>query len=383
MMKRIRPKKSIALLVSFAFVLAACGTDDNGDDAPDEPETEEPETEEPDTDEPESDDDPAEGDEEEPEAESEPLAISMTSAASLELVLPLFVAEGMGAYEDDNLEIDLTLASGQAARTSLITGEVEMAMLGFSLIPVAQQAGEDVRVVATAHEKGIFSLLVRSELEGEVNEIADLEGRVVAFAFPGAGSWAYGLGFLDSAGLNPDTDVEYTSIGSADPGVHYSTLESGAADALITWQPTASRVIADGIAFPLVPIWDEEVHREVLGSDTSMSMTMGTMASTIEEDPEMVQRVVDAYMAGLEYIGSHSPEEIYEVSMQTGPGQELLGGLDEELAIEIIELLQNGFGTGCLSEEAYLTEMNLTADFGVADFIDYADATDDSFAGAC
>ena len=92
-------------------------------------------------------------------------------------------------------------------------------------------------MVAATHDREIFSLVVRNELKDEVKTVADLKGKKVGFSTPGAGSWAFASAYLQKAGLNPETDLEFVSLGG-DAGVIYSALETGKVDAMASWEPT-------------------------------------------------------------------------------------------------------------------------------------------------
>lgn len=188
--------------------------------------------------------------------------------------------------------------------------------------------------------------------------------------------------FLQEAGLDPETDVEYVSLG-ADPGVMLTALQKGRIDAFATWEPTTTRVIEEDIAYPIVSIWEPDVHSEVVGEE-ALSMVLVTREDVIAEKPDIVEAMVEANTQGFEDIRNATPEEIADLVLDNPETAELFEGLDREVVVSIFEKIHGGFGNGCLSRSGYETEMDIILEFEVIEekvpFEEFADTT---WAGEC
>jgi NitT/TauT family transport system substrate-binding protein len=375
---RSRWARVAAVIASSALVLAACGgADDTGNDTADEPDPGADPTE-----------DPPDGDEPGEEAEGgEEVeithSIEMPGVISYELNLPTLVADANGDLAAEGIEIaSYVTGSGGTLRQAVIAGEYGVGLFATVHPVLARSGGSPWKAVFSAHDKEIFSLIVRAELADEIQTVEDLAGRRVGFSTPGAGSWFIGTALLQEAGLNPDTDLEYVSLGG-DPGVIYTALQQGQVDAFASWEPTTTRTIADGVAEPLVPLWEDDVHEEFIGP-SALSMVLIATEDQIEEDPEFVQSLVDAHMSAMEWIAEADSDEITDLVMNYGNTAELFEGLDAEVVTEMIDKIRDGFGTGCLDREGYDTELDILLRYEVVEsevaFDDFADTT---FAGEC
>ncbi|MDQ3733286.1 MAG: ABC transporter substrate-binding protein [Actinomycetota bacterium] len=173
----------------------------------------------------------------------------------LSLFAPLFIADAKGYFADEGIQLDIqTVTSGQDAVPLTATGQLDVLVAGFSAgVFNAIGAGLDVEVVGSmaltdGKEESAASLVVRSTLEGEVEEIADLKGRNIAIAGGVGGSGAYFVAtMLAEADLTLD-DVTLVNLGNADMP---AALANGGIDAGMAAAPFNLAAIADGTAFQL------------------------------------------------------------------------------------------------------------------------------------
>lgn len=375
-MRRIR-LRSWAILTVMAIVLAACGGDDGADTTTSEPvdTTAPPATEAP------ADDTTTTAG---PTTTTEPVieySIQMPGVISYELNLPTLVADAAGLLAAEGVEIsDYVIASGGDLRQAVIAGEFDHGLFATVHPVLATSAGDPWKIIFGAHEKEIFSLVVRSELQDEVQSVEDLAGHTVGFTSPGAGAWFMGLVYLGSAGLDPDTDIEYLALGG-DPGVIYTSLQNGNVDAFVTWEPTTSRVIADGVAYPVVNIAED--HTEYVG-EKALSMVLIATEEAVAENPDLYERLVNAHLAAMEYIADASSEEIVDLVVENESTAQFFEGLDRDLLIQIIDNIRGGFGTGCIDRAGYETELDILLEFEVIEEgVPFDDVVDTSFAGEC
>ncbi len=168
----------------------------------------------------------------------------------------LYVAAERGLFEKYGLEVDIDrVASGTEAIAFLTQGQIDVG--GIAIVTSLWNGwsqGLDIRIVAPGalepFENSPTKLMVRAELaaSGDVDEVADLEGRVVAFAGgPGSGGEYLGTKALELGGLTI-RDVQIVQLGNADQP---AAFEAGSIDAGILGSPYADQVEASGAAVPL------------------------------------------------------------------------------------------------------------------------------------
>lgn len=312
-----------------------------------------------------------------------PYRLKLPMVIAYELNLPALVAYANGYFAEEGIEVtDFVVGSGGTLRTAVIAKEFDFGLFAFVHVPLARIAGSPWKAIVSTHDQEIFSLVIRSELKDKVKSVADLRGLKVGFSTPGAGSWYMGSLFLKKAGLDPEKDVQYVSLGG-DPGVIYTALRTGKVDAFASWEPTTTRVIEEGIAYPIVRIWEVEEHRKLVG-DRALALMLVTREDVIKDKPDLVRRMVNAHKKGLSFIRTRSTPEIVDTVLKNSKTAEQFKGLDRTLVVKILDRIKPGFGDGCLSRSGFETENQLAVEYKlVRRAITFEEFADTTFAGAC
>jgi NitT/TauT family transport system substrate-binding protein len=310
--------------------------------------------------------------------------LKLPGVMAYEQNLPALVAVANDYFGEENIEIeDFVLGSGATVRSAIMATEYDFGLLSFVHVPMARQANSPWKMVVATHDREVFSLIVRSDLKDTVTSVSDLRGKRVGFSTPGSGAWALGTAYLRRAGLDPDRDLEFISLG-ADANVIYTALQTGKVDAMVAWEPTTSRALAAGVAYPLVAIWEPEDHHEWVGADAALSEGLVTREDVIQSKPDLVRRMVNAHKKGLDFIRQNSADTIAQVVLSNTLTAQQFDGLDRALLTDIIRRIKPGFGTGCLSRAGFQLEMDLAVRYEIVKasiaFDDFADPT---WAGAC
>ncbi len=309
--------------------------------------------------------------------------LRLPGAFAPEQNLPALIADSKGFFGEEGIKLDeFVLGSGGTLRAAMIAREFDFGLFAFVHIPIARIAGSPWKAVLSLHDREIFSLVVRSELRDRIRSVADLRGMKVGFSAPGAGAWAAASLYLKKSGLDPEKDVQFLPLG-ADAGVIYTFIKTGRIDAFPTWEPTTTRVLEDGIAVPLVPIWEPVEHRKWYG-DRVLALALVTREEVIARNPGLVRRVVNAQKKALEFIRTHSSKEIVDLVLASPKGAEQFSGVEPTLFVKMVDKIKGGFGTGCLSKSGFQAEMGIAVEFHlVRRAITFEEFADTRFAGAC
>lgn len=310
--------------------------------------------------------------------------LTLPGVVSYELNLPTLVAHANGNFAEQGIDLEnFVLGSGGTLRAGMIAREFDFGLFAFIHVPIARIAGSPWKAVIALHEREIFNIVVRSELRDRVRNVADLRGMRVGFSTPGAASWYMGSVFLKQAGLDPLKDVQFISLGG-DPAVIYTALRTGRIDAFSAWEPTTTRVIEEGIAYPVTRIWEAQEHQRWVGAPKALSLMLVTREDVVARNPGLVRRMVEAHKKGLEFIRARSSTEIADVVLKDPKTAELFKGLDRALVIKMFDRIKPGFGTGCLSRSAFEVEMKLAVEYQLTRrAITFEEFAESRYAGEC
>jgi NitT/TauT family transport system substrate-binding protein len=307
----------------------------------------------------------------------------MGGTLSYEQTLPIFASLARGFFEAEGLEIRLLTGTAGVLRSAMMAKEFDFGFFAFVHVPLARLGGSPWKAVLALHDREIFSLVVRSALEGSVREVKDLRGKVVGFSAPGSAGWVAANVFLKRAGLDPNRDVQLVPIG-ADPGVNWTALRMGRVDALPTWEPLTTRVLLDGVGYALVRAWADQDQRRWYGSDRSLALALVTREDVIQRAPDLVGRVVRGARKGLEYVRKTTPERLATELLEHPRTREYFSGLARPYVVEMIRRIRRGFGDGCLSRAGFAAAMQLVTQYQlVRQPITFEEFADPRWAGTC
>lgn len=310
--------------------------------------------------------------------------VTITGINSTELILPSLVAIAKDYLGEENIELgELVIGSSGTLRQAMIAKQYDFGGYAFVHIPIARLAGSPFRNVLTLHEQEIFGLIVRTQLKDSVKSVKDLKGKKIGYTTPGSGTWALGNVFIKKVGLDPDKDVELVSLGG-DNAVFYTALQTGRVDAIVSFEPIASKVLNDNIGFPLVDLYQPGQHKEWLGTEKASALHLTTREDVIAAKPDLVKRLVSAHKKALDFIRANTADAITTAVLANKISAQQFQGLDRAVVVKAIDHIKPGFGTGCVSRSGFDTEMKISLDYKlVSGPITYEQFADTTWAGSC
>ena len=162
---------------------------------------------------------------------------------------PFFIAEKKGYFEREGIKVQFVVLKDMIP--SLATGQIDVAGISTSAsLFNAAARGMDMKIVAdkgsTPPGYGYQPILVRKDLvaSGKVKSFADFKGLKVAGFNNGSASMSTLSDALAKGGLKlADVNVVYMAFAQ-----HVLALSSGAVDASITTEPSASEAVKRGVA---------------------------------------------------------------------------------------------------------------------------------------
>ncbi|WML43984.1 ABC transporter substrate-binding protein [Neobacillus sp. PS3-40] len=223
------------------------------------------------------------------------------------IYLPFMLAEKLGFYEDEGLIVTLISESaGQSAETALLAGQVDGAGGFYDHTLDLQSKGKNVEAVVTMAGVPGEQLMVANRLKDKVKTLADLKGLNIGVT--GLGSSTNMLASYNVVkGGNKESDYKPLPVGAGQTLI--AAMQNNRIDACVTSEPTASLLLNKNMAFTFVDMNSKEGTEKSLGGGyAATSLYMSN--DYVKAHPDVVQRLANAYVKTLKWMGSHTPEEI-------------------------------------------------------------------------
>ena len=231
--------------------------------------------------------------------------VTLNEVAHSIFYAPQYVAIEEGYFKDEGL--DLTLVTGFGAdktMTAVISGEADIGFMGAEASVYAYQEGATDAVVNFAQltqRAGNF-LVAREEMPDFKWE--DLKDKKVLGGRKGGMPEMVFEYILRKNGLDPQKDL--TIDQSVDFGSTAAAFTGDtSADFTVEFEPSATALEKEGAGYVVAS----------LGVDSGYVPYTSYSAKTsyMEKNPEIIQKFTNALQKGMEYVQSHTPEEIAEV----------------------------------------------------------------------
>ncbi|RWL04941.1 ABC transporter substrate-binding protein [Mesorhizobium sp.] len=285
---------------------------------------------------------------------AEPVRISVGSYNLNNLPFP--VAAGLGLYEKEGLEVTVENFASGGSKTlqALVAGSTDIAV-GFydHTIQMQSQNKAVVAFIQLARNSGLV-LAGGKDSTFDPAKPETIKGAKIGITSPGSSSDFFVRYYLQRNGLSAD-DVSLIGVGSGSAAV--AALEQGKVDLLVNYDPAATFIEAKGVGKILIDARSDEGAKEIYGGIYPTSVLYATQ-DYIDANPETVQKVTNATVKALEWMDSHSAEEIVEKLPK-----EFISG-DRETYIRAVENAKAIFSKdGLISEENVKTPLAVLKSF--------------------
>lgn len=241
------------------------------------------------------------------------LKVSLTGPRNLSY-LPLSLIPKIGADRDEGAEVRLQYVGGGAlALQNLVQKNVDFAVAGVPAMLSQQAGGEKVVLLAAVSDRPLFVLMVRADLGKQVRAIADLKGRVIGVNTSSLTSKTAAQQLMElllkSEGVTLDT-VRIVPVGQSWEE-QSAVLSTGTVDAIMGFEPFASRLLAQNKVYFLLNLADPGAAKQIPGSNFLLG-GLATRPEVVEKEPAKAEKMVAILRRTLQWVATHSPEQIVE-----------------------------------------------------------------------
>ncbi len=214
---------------------------------------------------------------------------------------PQYLADALGYFEEEGLDVDLILTPGADKVTSaVLSGDVNIGFCGSeATIYVYNQGQKDYLVTFSGLTKRDGSFIV-SRKKYDNFTLEDLKGKTIIGGRKGGMpemtfEWALSENNIDpKKDVNIDTSIEFASMQGAFIG--------GTGDFVTLFEPNAFQIEKEGLGYVVASVGK-------LGGVVPYT-AYNAKKSYIENNPEIIQGFTNAIQKGLDYAHNHSNEEI-------------------------------------------------------------------------
>ena len=212
---------------------------------------------------------------------------------------PMYVADSLGYFEDEGLNVDIVLTSGaDAVAASVFSGDAEIGFCGSEQSIYIYNGGEkDYLINFAGLTKRDGSFIVSRE--NKKFKIEDLRKKHIIAGREGgmpAMTLAYTLGEfgITDNDVNIDTSIAFASMSGAFIG--------GTGDYVALFEPTASQLVKQGYGYIVASIGE-------IGGVVPYT-AFNAKKSYIEKNGNIIEGFSKAIQKGLDYTFNHSDEEL-------------------------------------------------------------------------
>lgn len=160
----------------------------------------------------------------------------------------LFLANPLGFYKQQGVEVEFGTVAGSAAALQLVaSNQVNMAYVGMDVLILAKATNPSLPVKAVyLQDRGnIYEIVVPES--SAIKSVAELNGKNIGIANLASGAIPNLKGMLADAGLNPESSVGLIPVGNGAQAA--AALRSGRVDALSLFRAQHALIETLGVNF--------------------------------------------------------------------------------------------------------------------------------------
>lgn len=214
---------------------------------------------------------------------------------------PMYVAIEEGYFEEEGVQVELVNGFGaDKTMTAVLSGEADIGFMGSEAsIYTYNEGAEDYVVNFAQLTQRAGNFLVARE---PMNDFSweDLKGHLVLGGRKGGMPEMVFEYILRQNGIDPQKDLSIDQ--SIDFGSTAAAFAGGQGDFTVEFEPGATSLEQEGKGYVVAS----------LGTDSGYVpyTAFSAKKSYIEENPDVIQGFTNALQKGMDYVQSHTPEEI-------------------------------------------------------------------------
>jgi NitT/TauT family transport system substrate-binding protein len=208
---------------------------------------------------------------------------------------PHFLAQELGYYRDEGLNVEMIAMPGGLATQALVAGDLQFSTSSGSSLN-ASLRGIKLKVVYVNLDRPLYKLI---SWRDDIRKVTDLRGKGVGIASRGDTMEGAANLMLRKHGMDPVRDVVWVALGT---GGRVTSLAAKTVDSAVLGFADSLRMQSRGFAVHEVANIGKEIKMLYTGLATSEDM--------IVKRPELVRRFIRATVKGREFLKRNKTQSL-------------------------------------------------------------------------
>ncbi|WP_205786956.1 ABC transporter substrate-binding protein [Specibacter cremeus] len=237
---------------------------------------------------------------------SVPTVKLMVGGIDKQIYLPYQLAEQLGYYKKYGVNVELSTEQngGVGAEDAMASGQVDMAGAWYVHTVDFQSKGKDV--INLVQLSGAPGEREMCGVNSGVHSAADFKGKTLGVTDLGSGTDELTQFVASKQGV---TKKDYHTLAVGAGSTAIAAIQRGSADCVMTTQPTVGALLSKKLAYTAVDLATADGATKALGGDWPAAGLLAN-ASWVNAHEDAAQKVVDALVATMHWINTHSAADI-------------------------------------------------------------------------
>jgi len=289
--------------------------------------------------------------------------------------LPLTIAEQLGYFKAEGLDIEISdFAGGARALQALVGGSADVVSGAYEHTINMQSKNQFIQAFVLQGRAPQIAVGVSTKAMPNYRGVADLKGKRIGVSAPGSSTNMVANLILSRAGLKPG-DVSFVGVGTSAGAL--AALRSGQIDAMSNIDPVMTMLEQKGEVKIISDTRTLKGTLEVFGGNMPAAC-LYTHSEFVQKNPNTCQAMANAIVHSLKWLQTAGPSDI----IKTVPESYLLG--DRALYLASFNKVREAISLdGMIPEEGARTALKALVSFDPAikaDKIDLAKTYTNEFA---
>lgn len=269
--------------------------------------------------------------------------------------LPLTIAEQLGYFKDEGLDVQIPdFAGGSKALQALAGRSADVVSGAYEHTINMQAKGQFIQSFVLQGRAPQIVLAVSTKTMPDYKTITDLKGKKIGVTAPGSSTAMMASYVLAKAGMKP-SDVSFVGVGASSGAI--AAMKSGQIDAIANLDPVITMLQRDGLIKIISDTRTLKDTQAVYGGPMPAAV-LYTYSKFIEENPNTTQALTNAMVHALRWLQTAGPSEI----VKTVPESYLLG--DRALYLDAYQHVKEALSPdGLVPKEGPATALRMLRTF--------------------
>ena len=257
--------------------------------------------------------------------------------------LPLTIAEQLGHFKDEGLQVEIPdFAGGSKALQALVGGSADVVSGAYEHTINMQAKNQFIESFVLQGRAPQIVLAVSTKTMPDYKSLADLKGKKIGVTAPGSSTSMMASYVLAKAGIKP-SEVSFIGVGAASGAI--TAVKSGQVDAIANLDPVITMLQRDKLIKVVADTRTLKDTQSVYGGPMPAAV-LYTHGKFIQENPNTTQALANAMVHALRWLTKAGPSDI----VKTVPESYLLG--DRALYLAAWENVRQAISPDGLMPEA-------------------------------